>query len=120
MTEETKVLLEVSLEEFCKLIDPTIRNLIQNQTKKYKTKIGNKCERCGQEKELQSAHRHANGNNRKDIIRKVLKNHIENNLIRINNLDELKEEVFKAHLPIEEHFIFLCEECHREYDNSVD
>ena len=103
-------------KEFMDLVGPKVINSIPAMTKKSKIQLEYKCQKCNEKKELDAAHKH--GSSRRDIIKKVLLNYkIGNDQYEIEDLQKIINEIKDAHLPIEEHFIFLCKVCHREYDS---
>lgn len=105
-----------NLKEFTYFVDPRVRNNVATMTKKSKSKIEYKCQKCNEKKELDAAHKH--GSTRKEIIKKVLDNYkTDDDLYQIKDLQKVVDEISKAHYPIEDHFIFLCKTCHREYDS---
>ena len=106
---------EGNLAEFNRYIGPQARNVIQLLTKRHKR--GRTCESCGQAIELQAAHVH--GEERIQIIERLLNEFykIEEGHYRVN-LEEFFERFKAFHLPIENHFKFLCEPCHKRYDRE--
>jgi len=104
--------------EFHKYLGPRIRNIVQAMTKKRKKELNHICQECKQTKELEAAH--VKGNSRKDIIERILKEHIidlKNNLIEIDP-DRIEKEIILAHKPIDKYFRFLCSKCHTKYDSK--
>jgi len=105
-----------NLKEFTYFVDPRVRNNIATMTKKSKNKVESRCQKCNEQKELDAAHKH--GSSRKEIIFQVLSNYkTDNDLYVIEDLQKVVDEIKNAHYPIEDHFIFLCKTCHREYDS---
>lgn len=107
-------IFEGTLKEFNYYVGPFARNIIQQLTKK--SKKGKCCEMCKKtDVELQAAHIH--GEERVQVIEKIL-----NDFYKCNNgnykvdLEEFLEKFKQFHLPIENHFKFLCEPCHQKYD----
>lgn len=105
-----------TLKEFTSFVDPRIRINVANMTRQLKNRLGSKCQKCNEKRELDAAHKH--GSSRKEIIRDILDNYkISEDKYEINDLQKIIDEINNAHLPIEDHFIFLCKTCHREYDS---
>ena len=108
--------LTCTLQEFTYFIDPRIQDNIVIMTKKSKNRLNSICQKCNERKELYAAHKH--GSSRKEIIKKVLENYkASDGKYEIMNLEKTVSEIDSAHKPIEEHFLFLCRTCHREYDS---
>lgn len=112
---------EGSLKEFNHYIGPLARNVIQQITRSAKR--GKCCEKCHRsDVELESAHIHGeqeHGKERTHIIKELLNQHykVSNDLYKVD-LDDFIIKFKKSHLPIEDHFIFLCQQCHDAYDNK--
>lgn len=107
---------EGSLKEFNYYIGPIARNVIQQITKGAKK--GKCCEKCHRsDVELQAAHVH--GEERVQIIEHLLNQwyKMSDGMYRVN-LEDFIEKFKKFHFPIEKHFLFLCEPCHKEYDRE--
>ncbi len=105
-----------TLKEFTYFIDPRVRNNVATMTKRSKNLLDYKCQKCNEKKELDAAHKH--GSSRPEIIRNVLNNYKTNDdEYEIDDLQKIIDEINVAHTPIEDHFIFLCKTCHREYDS---
>lgn len=107
---------EGSLKEFNYYIGPIARNVIQQITKGAKK--GKCCEKCHRsDVELQAAHVH--GEERVQIIEHLLNQwyKVSDGMYRVN-LEDFIEKFKKFHFPIEKHFLFLCEPCHKEYDRG--
>ena len=100
---------------FKKFFDGYARNKTRDLTQKYKSGI---CACCGtKEKEIQSAHKR--GFERKDLVRKFFEESTcskEGEICHVD-LDKFEESFvnFSKNLA---NFHFLCEECHRKYDDS--
>ena len=104
-----------TIEDFNTFFSGFCRNLVQQISKKYKSKIG-KCEKCGvSENQLDAAHIH--GRERKNIIKQILSNYITHDRIIKIDLKVFKTEFINAHYPIEETIKILCKKCHIEYDS---
>ena len=106
---------EGSLKEFNYFLGPIARNVIQQITKGAKK--GKCCEKCHRsDVELQAAHVH--GEERVQIIEFLLNQYKTSKDSYKVNLKEFFEKFRQYHLPIEKHFLFLCEPCHKEYDRE--
>lgn len=104
-------------EEFNTYIGPRMRNLVQTMSKGLKRAAGNVCERCGGTfPSLDAAHIH--GRERRDLIAQTLREYEQDGLYVIPSLDEFEEKFKKAHEPVRDTFLFLCRDCHREYDRE--
>jgi len=108
-----------TLKEFTYFIDPRIKQNITNFTKPYKNRLEHRCQKCNeQKKELDAAHKH--GISRPEIIKQVLENYKKNDgNYEIIDLQKVIGEINNAHLPIENHFYFLCKKCHMEYGSGL-
>ena len=105
-----------TLKEFVYFIDPRIRVNIANMTRRSKVLLDSKCQKCHKKDTLDAAHKH--GSFRKDIVKKVLaKYETSDEKYEIEDLQGVLDEIKDMHLPMEEHFVFLCKSCHREYDS---
>lgn len=105
-----------TLKEFTYFVDPRVRNNVATLTKKSKAKIGYKCQKCDEKTQLDAAHKH--GSSRSEIIKQALESYKKNDgIYEIDDLQQVIDNINNAHLPIEDHFIFLCKSCHREYDS---
>src|SRR5438270_9558111 len=62
--------------------------------------------------QVQAAHVHGRG--RLTIIREILTKHMSNGIVRCD-IDTVVNEIWAAHLPIEDTFKFLCADCHAKY-----
>lgn len=103
--------------EFLDLFGST---LLTNAVKSYIPKSMRKkvCINCKKPKEVQAAHRHGTPD-RLEIAKEIL------SMLPHNEKDEVivdmhvfLKEFYKKHLPLDEHFIFLCDPCHKEYDKN--
>jgi len=108
---------EGTLKEFHDYIGPRIRNKINHATTKLRSSYAKKCQHCSEENELESAHIHEHGG-RKKIIETVLQNHAISEMVFNVNLKTIEKEILDAHQPLENHFLFLCKPCHKEYDRK--
>ena len=110
---------EGTFEEFNKHHGPNIRNLVAIMTKSEKNTLGNRCQRCGKTfSSLDAAHKH--GLERKNLMRKALEKYSTGgNRYDVDNLDKLFDEIKELHMPIEDVFMFLCKDCHKEYDEFI-
>lgn len=105
-----------TLKEFTYFIDPRIRANITSMTRRSKGLLGSKCQKCQKKATLDAAHKH--GSSRKDIVKKVMEKYKTGaGRYEIRDLQAVLGEINDAHLPVEEHFVFLCQSCHREYDS---
>lgn len=102
-----------TIQEFHEYLGPRMRNKINNQTRTARLERRGICQNCGNQAELQSAHKH--GRERRMIIENVL-SHYENNGRIECAIQEVEKKILQAHLPIEDNFLFLCPACHRNYD----
>lgn len=103
-----------STKEFKRYLGPRMRNLFNQMTRTYKGNIG-RCQHCGQDSNLEAAHRHGNERNR--IIENILEENVHQGVATIN-LDSFEEKFSEAHQPLGETILILCKSCHREYDNQ--
>ena len=105
-----------TLKEFVYFIDPRIRVNIANMTRRSKVLLDSKCQKCHKKDTLDAAHKH--GSFRKDIVKNVLAKYgTSDEKYEIEDLQGVLDEIKDMHLPMEEHFVFLCKSCHREYDS---
>lgn len=105
-----------TIKEFKKYIGPRVKNIVPPLTKKRKKELSNVCQHCGTKAELQAAHK--KGKSRNNIIDIILsKYHIDEQNIKID-LDLVDREIIEAHMPIDDHFLFLCPKCHQKYDRE--
>ena len=108
-----------TIEDVDKFLMPRIRNRVQTLARPYKNLENGVCQHCGKENgTLEAAHVH--GRDRKAIVREVLEKYRSGNGYHIVDLDLFEDEIMTAHEPIEETFLFLCKDCHREYDSPQD
>lgn len=105
-------------EDFFKYVGVYCRNKVNAITRVERQRLNKTCQYCNKtDVELESAHIY--GKDRKYIIEDVLeKNFRYKDYIYIIDLDKFENLYVAAHEPIEEHFHFLCKECHRKYDNG--
>lgn len=104
-------------DEFNIFIGPRMRNKIPPLTKAAKAAANNICQHCGRKvAELDAAHVH--GRERKEIIHSVLEKYRAGDSYSVN-LQAFEREFVNAHYPIEEAFLFLCKNCHNNYDAPV-
>jgi hypothetical protein len=103
-----------SSKEFRRYFGPRMRNHFNQMTRMCKLDVG-KCQHCGQEANLEAAHRHGNGRNR--IIENILEMHTHKGVATID-LDLFEKKFLAAHQPLKETILILCNRCHREYDNQ--
>ena len=104
-------------DEFNTFIGPRMRNKIPPLTRAAKAAANNICQHCGRKvAELDAAHVH--GRERKEIIHSVLEKYRAGDSYSVN-LQTFEREFVNAHYPIEETFLFLCKDCHNDYDAPV-
>lgn len=104
-------------EEFNTFLSGYCRNKVQSLTKSKKDKQKKVCQYCFKpKKSLESAHVHAF--ERKDIIDNILNSYVKSDGLVDVDLLKFEEEYKKAHTPVENHFYFLCHDCHLKYDND--
>ena len=110
---------EGTFEEFNEYCGPKIRNIVAIMTKSEKNTLGNVCQNCDETKSsLDAAHKH--GVERKTLMRKALEKHPKgDNGYIVDDLDKLFSEIKELHTPIKDIFLFLCRDCHKEYDDIV-
>lgn len=105
-------------QEFIDLFDPT---LLTNAVKSYTPKKikGKTCEHCNRQIELQAAHRRDTPG-RIAIASQILKKSFCKTDTETLEVDmyEFLSKFYEAHQPIKEHFIFLCDKCHKKYDKD--
>lgn len=102
-------------DEFTQYLMPRVLNWVQSITKPYKRQMRNVCQHCGTRKELQAAHIH--GRERKVIVHDVLEKFRQGSEYHVD-LALFKDQIIEAHMPIEENFLFLCQDCHSKYDKD--
>jgi hypothetical protein len=64
---------------------------------------------------LEAAHVH--GKERRQIILDVISQYITDGKYQLD-LDETEQAIVNAHYPISETFLFLCKNCHKQYDSD--
>lgn len=107
-----------TIEDVDRFLMPRIRNRVQTLARPYKDRERGVCQCCGKENgTLEAAHVH--GRDRKAIVREVLEKYRVGSEYGIDDLDAFEREVVEAHEPVSETFLFLCRDCHREYDSSA-
>ena len=102
--------------EFHKYFGGYCKNKINSMTSKLRKEQNGTCEYCGEHDELEAAH--IQGQERKVIIDSILNEYVDNNGIIDIDVNSFEYEFEKRHLPINQHFYFLCKQCHRKYDNG--
>ena len=107
-----------TLNEFNKFVGPFFRNQVQQFAKKERTDRKGICEYCHNSHVLASAHR--KGEERPEIIKKILDANYRQTGTPLYDvpLQDFAREFKNAHLPILDHFFFLCKECHGKYDKT--
>ena len=101
-----------SFSEFKKYLNDYVKNKIPAQTKKYRA---GKCELCGKEATLDSAH--IRGRERVVIIKEAFEEvgeHIGGN-VYIIDLEAFAQYIYEEHTN-PDNFHFICHDCHRKYD----
>lgn len=116
----TMAKLECTEEEFTSFIGPLIRNKVQAMTKKEKAEQKGKCRLCRKKEVLQAAH--ILGHDRPAVIKEALESYRkkDQNYYIIEDLSKAIEDIHVAHLPVNKKFVFLCPDCHRQYDKLDD
>jgi len=104
-----------TIDEYIKFIGPRIKNKVNTLTILERKKKQGICEFCKKKTELQSAHKH--GKERKTLIFEVLKKYDKGSYFDVD-LEKCESEIIELHYPIEQVFYFLCDDCHRKYDNN--
>lgn len=106
-------------EGFYSYVNTKCCRIIQDLTRQDKIKRNKgKCSYCGKAVEhLEAAH--IKKLSRTDIIRSILdkKYKTKNNLYEVD-LVEFERDFKNEHVPLNEHFIYLCHECHQKYDDN--
>lgn len=100
-------------KEFHKYIGPSLCNLVNKITRKYKSGFP-ACQHCKNRKKLQAAHVH--GKSRKDIIDIVLNEFKHADTV---DLEFFEKRFIKEHYPLKKSILALCEDCHRKYDKKT-
>lgn len=104
-------------QEFLDLFGSTV---LTNAVKSYinKNTMGENCAMCGEKKELQRAHR-KDKPQRMDIAKSILEEFTDENGLVTVDMHQFLEKFYDQHKNISEHFIFLCDECHKKYDSDM-
>ena len=105
-------------KEFNEFLGGYCRNRANQLAKKYRTACNKTCQYCQKTNaELESAH--VNGIERRWIIQKILDDNFKTGesfySVDLNKFSELYDNF---HMPISEHFYFLCKDCHTKYDRK--
>jgi len=105
-------------KEFIYHFTPRIKQQITILTKPYRDKMNNVCPKCNRQvRQIDSAHVH--GRDRPQVIGLVIKKYKrKDGLYEIKDLDLCIKEITNEHIPIEKNFLFLCKDCHKEYDSK--
>ena len=103
-------------KEFIKFVGGYCRNKVRDIAAKERKKQNGFCECCGQKAELQSAHHRLL--DRQTIVFNILDKFPKEGDIYIVELEKFEEMFIEAHMPIEDHFFFLCQNCHKKYDDG--
>lgn len=108
--------LECTEKEFTSFIGPLIRNKVQAMTKKEKAEQKGKCRLCRKEEVLQAAH--ILGHDRPAVIKEALESYRKQNqnYYIIEDLNIAIKKICEEHTPDKKILIFLCHDCHLEYD----
>lgn len=104
-----------SFDDFKRYIGPKCRNNVNIFCKSEREKHKGVCEWCGGIHELQSAHI----KERPVIMKEILDSYyrVSDNWYDVN-IDEFLARFKNAHMPIEDHILFLCKKCHDMLDND--
>lgn len=106
-------------EGFYSYVNTKCCRIIQDLTRQDEIKRNKgKCSYCGKTVEhLEAAH--IKKLSRTDIIRSILdkKYKTKNNLYEVD-LVEFEKDFINEHLPLNEHLIYLCHDCHQKYDDN--
>ena len=108
--------IKCTIQEYHRFIGPIIRNKINSFARNIRNEKNGICEFCKEKKILEAAHIHGRG--RKYIIESILEHYITNDDFIEGDLLEIEIKILNAHQPIESAFIFLCKNCHKEYDKN--
>jgi hypothetical protein len=100
-------------EDFNTYIGPRIKNLVNQIVRKDRGARNGICQRCCKKSELDSAYVH--GKDSRTLIKMALKDFDKSSYIEVD-LIKFEELLIEYHQPVAETFLFLCQECHREYD----
>jgi hypothetical protein len=104
-----------TIEDYEKYIGPRIRNIVNTFAKSERDSRNGKCEFCGQNTELESAHKH--GKERNQLIKEALKKYDNGSYFDID-VEKCEQDILELHTPINAVFYFLCRKCHRSYDSN--
>lgn len=98
-----------------KELGPTLRNVVQNKTRKYKKSVGC-CEHCSTTKSvLEFAH--IRGHERPTMIEMLVEKHYDLDCI-IKTYNAVKNEFSNIHDNPSDIGLVLCNSCHRKYDEK--
>ena len=105
-------------KEFNEFLGGYCRNRANQLAKKYRKACNKTCQYCKKTNvELESAH--VNGIERRWIIQKILDDNFKTGeSIYSVDLNKFSELYDNFHMPISEHFYFLCKDCHTKYDRK--
>jgi hypothetical protein len=105
-----------TIAEFNRYIGPRVRNLVQNDTRKYKKTVG-ACENssCQSKEKLEFAH--LIGKERPVLIGQVLESFVNNGVVEID-LEVFEERLKRMHFPLKDTGLVLCNSCHGKYDKK--
>ena len=108
-----------SKQEF---MDLFASNVLTNAVKSYTMPLRkvHKCAHCEKEIEVQAAHKKGTPGRREiaiEILDKYFTDPANSEMVKVDMLDFLTK-FYDAHQPLEEHFVILCDECHKAYDKD--
>ncbi len=110
-------IFEGTIREFHTYLGPRIRNAVNLFARRERLARGGVCEDCGRAGQtLQSAHVHGKG--RRTIIEAVLSDYAVEDGVRCD-LAAVEKKILDTHGPVAEAFKFLCDDCHRRYDEAA-
>jgi ribosome-binding protein aMBF1 (putative translation factor) len=104
-----------TIDDYEKYIGPRIKNVVNTFAKSERDSRNRKCEFCGKNAELESAHKH--GKERKQLIKEALKKYDNGTYFDVD-VEKCEHDILELHNPINSVFYFLCRECHRKYDSN--
>lgn len=108
-----------SLSEFKKFFSIYCKNKVVQMTKSIKNEKENICEYCKQKRELETVY--IKGSDRINVIESILNKNFKQSETVDNyfvDLHKFEEYFIDAQKPIEKHFYFLCNDCHKKYDKN--
>lgn len=103
--------------EFKHFIGGYCRNIVAQYTRKEKKNYTG-CEYCHAKAVLQAAHRQ--GESRIEIIYGILEKEYKTSTDFYEvPLIDFEKKFKNAHMPVKDHFFFLCPNCHSKYDKGI-